>query len=276
MSSPFALARRAADLARASLAGAARSWRSRAPASSSPLGSLDRAPPPPRASALASARALARAFRAPPAAPSGAGDGVTPRDDAAPPSSSSSSSSPAPPSPSPRRRAPAPRGAALGGSAFAGGLTDAGDEFRVRAVLRKQKGSPKKFNAVLRLVRGLRVDDAVAQLSLSPKRYADVVRRVVQSAAANATNNHDLDREKLVIAEAVVGKGVFQKMVSIHGRGRAGVMHKPKSHVRIEVAEREAPEGGRRMRVRELEAPWKRRRRDAMRNFDIARRAGLA
>lgn len=146
----------------------------------------------------------------------------------------------------------------------------------MRAVLRKQKGSPKKFNAVLRLVRGLRVDDAVAQLSLSPKRYADVVRRVVQSAAANATNNHDLDREKLVIAEAVVGKGVFQKMVSIHGRGRAGVMHKPKSHVRIEVAEREAPEGGRRMRVRELEAPWKRRRRDAMRNFDIARRAGLA
>ena len=236
---------------------------------------LARSRPPPPPSALASAT-RSRAFRAAPAASSGAGDGVTPRDDAAPlllllllllllPRAALALASPR-----------APRGAALGGSAFAGGRTDAGDEVRVRAVLRKQKGSPKKFNAVLRLVRGLRVDDAVAQLSLSPKRYADVVRRVVQSAAANATNNHDLDREKLVIAEAVVGKGVFQKMVSIHGRGRAGVMHKPKSHVRIEVAEREAPEGGRRMRVRELEAPWKRRRRDAMRNFDIARRAGLA
>ena len=62
---------------------------------------------------------------------------------------------------------------------------------------------------------------------------------------ANATNNHDLDRDKLVVAEAVVGKGTFIKRVSIHGRGRAGTITKPRTHVRVELAERENPEGRR-------------------------------
>ena len=113
------------------------------------------------------------------------------------------------------------------------------------------------------------------QCSLSPKRYADTVRKVIQSAVANATNNHDLDRDKLVVAEAVVGKGTFIKRVSIHGRGRAGTITKPRTHVRVELAERENPEG-RRTRVREHEAPWKRRRRVALEKFTLAREAGLS
>ena len=147
---------------------------------------------------------------------------------------------------------------------------------------REAKGSPKKFNDVCRLVRGLTVDDAVAQCAMSPKKYADVVRRVILSAAANATNNHDLDREKLLVTEALVGKGTFIKRVSVHGRGRAGVITKPRSHVTIAVAEASgdffARDGRarRRMKVREHEAPWKRRRRSALRSLRIAKEAGLA
>lgn len=144
---------------------------------------------------------------------------------------------------------------------------------------REAKGSPKKFNDVCRLVRGLTVDDAVAQCALSPKKYADVVRRVILSAAANATNNHDLDREKLMVTEALVGKGTFIKRVSVHGRGRAGVITKPRSHVTVAVAEASSARDGkpkRRMKVREHEAPWKRRRRSALRSLKIAKEAGLA
>jgi large subunit ribosomal protein L22 len=176
--------------------------------------------------------------------------------------------------PSPLRRAPAPRGASS--PSVSGTLTDSlHPHTTVRAVRREAKGSPKKFNDVCRLVRGLSVDDAVAQCALSPKKYADVVRKVILSAAANATNNHDLDREKLVVAQALVGKGTFIKRVSVHGRGRAGVITKPRSHVTIAVAESgERPR--RRMKVREREAPWKRRRRSALRGLRIAKEAGLA
>jgi large subunit ribosomal protein L22 len=177
--------------------------------------------------------------------------------------------------PSPLRRAPAPRGASS--PSFSGTLTDSlHPHTTVRAVRREAKGSPKKFNDVCRLVRGLSVDDAVAQCALSPKKYADVVRKVILSAAANATNNHDLDREKLVVAEALVGKGTFIKRVSVHGRGRAGVITKPRSHVTIAVAEASDERPRRRMKVREHEAPWKRRRRSALRGLRIAKEAGLA
>ena len=185
------------------------------------------------------------------------------------------------PSPSPLRRAPAPRASATSPS-FSGTLTDTLHPTQtVRAVRREAKGSPKKFNDVCRLVRGLTVDDAVAQCALSPKKYADVVRRVILSAAANATNNHDLDREKLMVTEALVGKGTFIKRVSVHGRGRAGVITKPRSHVTVAVAEASASSARdgkpkRRMKVREHEAPWKRRRRSALRSLKIAKEAGLA
>ena len=176
--------------------------------------------------------------------------------------------------PSPLMRAPAPRG--MTRADFGTGLTDAGGERVARAVLRQAKGSPKKFNDVLRVIRGCSVSDALVQCALSPKKYADVVRKVILSAAANATNNHDLDRDKLFVAEAVVGKGTFLPRVSIHGRGRAGKMHRPRSHVTIVVEEREAPpKKSRSVNIREAEAPWKKHRRRAMLKYNIAAEAGL-
>ena len=136
---------------------------------------------------------------------------------------------------------------------------------------------PKKLNDVLRVIRGYSVSDAVVQCALSPKKYADVVRKVILSAAANATNNHDLDRDKLYVAEAIVGKGTFLPRVSIHGRGRSGKMHRPRSHVTIIVEEREAPpKKSRSVNIRDTEAPWKRHRRKAMHRYQIAAQAGLA
>ncbi|ABO95400.1 predicted protein, partial [Ostreococcus lucimarinus CCE9901] len=105
------------------------------------------------------------------------------------------------------------------------------------AILRGAKGSPKKFSAFLRLVRGLRVDDALIQCDMSPKRVAKTVAKVLQSAIGNAVNNQGLDRERLVVSSATVGKGEYLRRVSIHGRGRAGVMHRPRSHVRVTVEE---------------------------------------
>lgn len=176
--------------------------------------------------------------------------------------------------PSPLMRAPAPRG--MTRADFGTGLTDAGGERVARAVLRQAKGSPKKFNDVLRVIRGCSVSDALVQCALSPKKYADVVRKVILSAAANATNNHDLDRDKLFVAEAVVGKGTFLPRLSIHGRGRAGKMHRPRSHVTIVVEEREAPpKKSRSVNIREAEAPWKKHRRRAMQKYNIAAEAGL-
>lgn len=176
--------------------------------------------------------------------------------------------------PSPLMRAPAPRG--MTRADFGTGLTDAGGERVARAVLRQAKGSPKKFNDVLRVIRGCSVSDALVQCALSPKKYADVVRKVILSAAANATNNHDLDRDKLFVAEAVVGKGTFLPRVSIHGRGRAGKMHRPRSHVTIVLEEREAPpKKSRSVNIREAEAPWKKHRRRAMQKYNIAAEAGL-
>lgn len=176
--------------------------------------------------------------------------------------------------PSPLMRAPAPRG--MTRADFGTGLTDAGGERVARAVLRQAKGSPKKFNDVLRVIRGCSVSDALVQCALSPKKYADVVRKVILSAAANATNNHDLDRDKLFVAEAVVGKGTFLPRLSIHGRGRAGKMHRPRSHVTIVLEEREAPpKKSRSVNIREAEAPWKKHRRRAMQKYNIAAEAGL-
>ncbi len=176
--------------------------------------------------------------------------------------------------PSPLMRAPAPRG--MTRADFGTGLTDAGGERVARAVLRQAKGSPKKFNDVLRVIRGCSVSDALVQCALSPKKYADVVRKVILSAAANATNNHDLDRDKLFVAEAVVGKGTFLPRLSIHSRGRTGKMHRPRSHVTIVLEEREAPpKKSRSVNIREAEAPWKKHRRRAMQKYNIAAEAGL-
>ncbi|KAF7113570.1 hypothetical protein RHSIM_RhsimUnG0113000 [Rhododendron simsii] len=108
---------------------------------------------------------------------------------------------------------------------------------KVQAVLKGIKQSPKKANLVAALVRGMRVEDALLQLQVTVKRASKTVYQVIHSARANATHNHGLDPDRLLVAEAFVGKGLFLKRESFHGRGRSGVMHKPECRLTVVVRE---------------------------------------
>jgi len=173
---------------------------------------------------------------------------------------------------SPLQRAPAPLGNARA-SVIPGALTEGAVSERATAVLRGTKGSPKKFNAFLRVIRGLKVEDALIQCDLSPKRVAKTVGAVIQSAIGNAVNNQGLDRDRLVVALATVGKGTYLRRVSYHGKGRSGVMHRARSHVAIELEESDKVK--RRVSICDEEMPWMRRRRLGSIKFAIAEAAGI-
>lgn len=108
---------------------------------------------------------------------------------------------------------------------------------KVQAVLKDIKQSPKKVNLVAALVRGMRVEDALLQLQVTVKRAAKTVYQVIHSARANATHNHGLDSDRLLVAEAFVGKGYFKKRVSYHARGKCGI--KVRAECRLTVVVRE-------------------------------------
>jgi large subunit ribosomal protein L22 len=95
--------------------------------------------------------------------------------------------------------------------------------------------SPRKLNLVAGLIRGKAVDKAIADLTFSRKRHALDVRKVLQSAVANAENNHQLDVDQLVVAEASVGKALVMKRFRPRARGRVGSVEKPFSRIRIVV-----------------------------------------
>jgi large subunit ribosomal protein L22 len=97
--------------------------------------------------------------------------------------------------------------------------------------------SPQKLNLVAGLIRGKKVAAALADLEFSRKRIAKDVRKCLQSAIANAENNHELDIDDLVVAEAHVGKALVLKRFSPRGRGRMGRIMKPFSHLTIVVRE---------------------------------------
>ena len=100
--------------------------------------------------------------------------------------------------------------------------------------------SPQKLNLVAGLIRGKKVAVALADLQFSRKRIAKDVRKCLESAIANAENNHDLDVDDLVVAEAHVGKALVIKRFAARGRGRVGKILKPFSHLTIVVREVEA------------------------------------
>nr|VDC95723.1 unnamed protein product [Brassica oleracea] len=108
---------------------------------------------------------------------------------------------------------------------------------KVQAVLKAIKQSPKKVNLVAALVRGMRVEDALMQLQLTVKRASHTVYRVIHAARANASHNHGLDPDRLIIAEAFVGKGLFKKRISIHGKGKCGLMIRPECRLTVIVRE---------------------------------------
>ncbi|PON91686.1 Ribosomal protein [Trema orientale] len=108
---------------------------------------------------------------------------------------------------------------------------------KVQAVLKNIKQSPKKVNLVAALVRGMRVEDALLQLQVTVKRASKTVYQVIHSARANATHNHGLDPDRLLVAEAFVGKGFFKKRVSYHAKGRSGIKVRPECRLTVAVRE---------------------------------------
>jgi large subunit ribosomal protein L22 len=109
-----------------------------------------------------------------------------------------------------------------------------------KAVARMLRVSPQKLNLVAQLIRGKKVASALADLQFSPKRIAKDVRKCLESAIANAENNHDLDVDDLVVAEAHVGKALVIKRFTPRGRGRVGRIFKPFANLTIVVREVEA------------------------------------
>jgi len=108
-----------------------------------------------------------------------------------------------------------------------------------KAVNTSIRTSPRKLNLVAESIRGLKADAALAQLTFSKRRVAEVVKKVLQSAIANAENNHQLDVDRLVVSEAYVGKAMVMKRFSPRARGRAGRIEKPFSNLTVIVRERE-------------------------------------
>lgn len=106
-----------------------------------------------------------------------------------------------------------------------------------RAILRTIRVSPQKLNLVATLIRGKKVSSALADLEFSRKRISGTVKKTLESAIANAENNHNLDVDALVVAEAYVGKSIVMKRFMARGRGRANRIEKPYSHLTIVVRE---------------------------------------
>jgi large subunit ribosomal protein L22 len=103
------------------------------------------------------------------------------------------------------------------------------------AKLRMLRTSPQKLNLVAQLIRGKKVDRALTDLTFSNKRIAIDVKKCLQSAIANAENNHGLDVDELVVAEAFVGKNLVMKRGRPMARGRFGRINKPFSEITIKV-----------------------------------------
>tara|TARA_R110002049_G_scaffold2416_5_gene17732 strand:+ start:146 stop:526 length:381 start_codon:yes stop_codon:yes gene_type:complete len=104
-----------------------------------------------------------------------------------------------------------------------------------RAKLRMLRTSPQKLNLVAALIRGKKVERALTDLTFSKKRISDDVKKCLQSAIANAENNHNLDVDELVVAEAYCGKNLIMKRGRPRARGRFGKIIKPFSEITIVV-----------------------------------------
>ena len=116
-------------------------------------------------------------------------------------------------------------------------------DHQAMAIGRNIRVSPRKLNLVAQTIRGKRVDRALTELSFSPKRIAGTVRKILQSAVANAENNHDLDVDDLVVSQASVGKNMVMKRFHARARGNSGGIEKFFSQITIVVEEKreEAP-----------------------------------
>ncbi len=112
-------------------------------------------------------------------------------------------------------------------------------DIEAKAFASSIRTSPRKLNLVAQSIRGLKAEAALAQLTFSKRRIAIDVKKVLQSAIANAENNHQLDVDRLVVSEAFVGRALVMKRFSPRARGRAGRIEKPFSNLTVIVRERE-------------------------------------
>ena len=110
-----------------------------------------------------------------------------------------------------------------------------------KAVTRLIRVSPQKLNLVAQLIRGKKVDRTLADLTFSRKRIAKDVKKTLESAIANAENNHDLDVAAVVVSEAYVGKNIVMKRIQARARGRASRILKPFSQMTVVVRQVEEP-----------------------------------
>ncbi|MFZ0849156.1 MAG: 50S ribosomal protein L22 [Hyphomicrobiaceae bacterium] len=111
-------------------------------------------------------------------------------------------------------------------------------ESEAKAVVRNLRVSPQKLNLLAQLIRGKKVETALADLEFSRKRIAKDVRKCVMSAVANAENNHGLDVNDLVVSQAYVGKNLVIRRFHARGRGRMSAIQKPFSQLTIIVKEK--------------------------------------
>jgi large subunit ribosomal protein L22 len=109
-----------------------------------------------------------------------------------------------------------------------------------KAVVKMLRVSPQKLNLLAQLIRGKKVDRALADLEFSRKRIAHEVKKALESAIANAENNHSLDVDDLIVAQAFVGKALVMKRFHARARGRSSRIEKPFSNLTIIVREVEA------------------------------------
>ncbi|HIC80318.1 MAG TPA: 50S ribosomal protein L22 [Kiloniellaceae bacterium] len=112
-------------------------------------------------------------------------------------------------------------------------------ETEARTVVRNLRTSPQKLNLVAASIRGLSAEAALAELTFSKRRIANDVKKALQSAIANAENNHQLDVDRLYVSEASVGRSFVMKRFRARARGRAGRIMKPWSRLTVVVRERE-------------------------------------
>ena len=115
-------------------------------------------------------------------------------------------------------------------------------ENEAKAIAKNIRISPQKLNLVAGLIRGKKVNEAMADLEFSRKRVAQDVRKCVMSAVANAENNHGLDVDELIVAEAYVGKNIVMKRFAARGRGRGAAILKPFSQITVVVRQKPAEE----------------------------------
>jgi len=113
-------------------------------------------------------------------------------------------------------------------------------ENEAKAVARMLRVSPQKLNLLAQLIRGKKVDKALADLAFTRKRSALDVKKTLESAIANAENNHNLDVDDLVVAQAYVGNGMILKRFNARARGRSGRIRKPFAQLTIIVRETSA------------------------------------